>query len=619
MTTAPRSPALERSPPPAADPSRLGAAVALWGRRHRALLLVLACYAAAAVVVPTLAPVATTDDWAYARSAQILLDEGRLVVFPVVAATAVFPIVWGALFGLLFGPELGVFRLSTVAMVGGGGIALYGLCRQLGVDRGRSALGAAAYLFNPLVFVLGFTFMTDPFFASLLILAALGYVRGLRPGRLDHRAILLGSAAAALAFLTRQQGALIPPAVVAALILLGRLRWDRTGVRLLLAAAGLPTLTIAAYGLWLRFFNRVPQVQESFLRDALAEGWSGTWWLVQRLAVVELAYLGFFALPLVAAVLPSVRRLVREVPRRGWLIFALWAAILVAGTAWFWTEGRRMPFVGQFFGSGGLGAPDVLGARPRLLDGAILDALTVACVVGSLVAALVAARAAGIAASPARSRAGLLSAILVGQVAGVLPPSYHYIGRTAGTLDRYLLPLVPLALALGLWALRGVRPTPPLGWLVVAAFACFAVAGTRDYIVYLQAVWSLAREANAAGVPNTKLDAGSAWDGYHLYEYGLANDITKARSPRGSPWWVYFYAKATDSSYVVSAAPRRGYAAVLRRDYDSWLETEPTPLFLLRRTDAPWPPAAGEAPRPVPPIGWRVRDTLPDPPGAEPR
>ena len=43
-------------------------------RANWALLAVYVAFALAAVVVPTLAPVATTDDWAYARSAQILLD-----------------------------------------------------------------------------------------------------------------------------------------------------------------------------------------------------------------------------------------------------------------------------------------------------------------------------------------------------------------------------------------------------------------------------------------------------------------------------------------------------------------------------------------------------------------
>ena len=75
-------------------------------RAHWPLLLVLLAFALSAVIVPTLAPVATTDDWAYTRSSQILLQEGRLTIFPVVAATAVFQIVWGALFSLIFGPTL---------------------------------------------------------------------------------------------------------------------------------------------------------------------------------------------------------------------------------------------------------------------------------------------------------------------------------------------------------------------------------------------------------------------------------------------------------------------------------------------------------------------------------
>ena len=56
---------------------------------HWPVLMVLALFASTAFVVPTLAPIATTDDWAYTRSVEILYHEGTLRVFPVVAATAV--------------------------------------------------------------------------------------------------------------------------------------------------------------------------------------------------------------------------------------------------------------------------------------------------------------------------------------------------------------------------------------------------------------------------------------------------------------------------------------------------------------------------------------------------
>jgi hypothetical protein len=278
--------------------------IAAWVRANVALLAVYVAFAVAAVVVPTLAPVATTDDWAYARSAQILLAEGRLTIFPVVAATAVFQVVWGALFGFIFEPTLGVFRLSTVVITALGGLALYALCRDLGVARAHGALGVATFLFNPLVFVLAFTFMTDAHFMALLVIATWLYARAIAPNGIDGRLLAAGSGVAGLAFLTRQQGALLVPAVVLFLLISRRLHRDRASLVLVTQLLVLPLLAMAGYVLWLRYGNDVPQVQAKFLREILEEGWSGTWWLVRRLTVVELMYFGLFTLPLIAAALP---------------------------------------------------------------------------------------------------------------------------------------------------------------------------------------------------------------------------------------------------------------------------------------------------------------------------
>ena len=206
-----------------------------------------------------------------------------------------------------------------------------------------------------------------------------------------------------------------------------------------------------------------------------------------------------------------------------------------------------------------------------------------------------------------------------------MPPSYHYIGWAAGSLDRYLLPLVPLAIALTLWGLRGVRIALPLGWVVVTGLAVFAIVGTRDYLVFMRAVWALGEEAVAQGVPLDRLDAGSGWDGYHLYEYGLENPI-RSRTPKGGPWWVYFYAPATDSAYVVASKPQPRYLVVAKRPYSSWLQTEPMNLYLLRRWGAPWPPrseAKAIVTRPAPgglktaPSLWK--DWITRPTGTPPR
>ena len=81
----------------------------------------------------------------------------------------------------------------------------------------------ATFLFNPLVFVLAFTFMTDAHFAALLVIATWLYARALGPEGIDGRLLVAGSGVAALAFLTRQQGALIVPAVLTFLLLTRRL------------------------------------------------------------------------------------------------------------------------------------------------------------------------------------------------------------------------------------------------------------------------------------------------------------------------------------------------------------------------------------------------------------
>jgi hypothetical protein len=556
--------------------------------RHAPLVAVLVAFAAAAFLVPTLAPVATTDDWGYSRSVEILYHEGKLTVFPVVAASAVFQIVWGWLFALLFGMSLGVMRVATVVMVGCGGVALYALLRELGASRGRSALGAATYLFNPLAFVLAYTFMTDPVFTSLLVISTFFYVRGLRDAPSAAAVTLTGSAVAACAFLTRQQGALIPIAVVCFLVLARRVGPNRAGLAAGARAALVPAVAAVAYYLWLRYLNEVPRVQEGFLEEALHSGVDGAWRLVRHLTVIELMYLGFFLLPVAAGLIPALRDLVGTMRLAGWMLFAIAPAILATGLVAYALEGKWMPYVGQFAGRGGLGAPDVRGSRPGLLDAELRQLITAVCAVSIVVVALALCRGLAAAATPERTAAGLVLVIALWQVIGILPPSFHYLQR-GYSLDRYLLPLLPLGIGLIFWATRDVRLSQPLSWVAVALFAAYAVAGTRDYLVYMDAVWTVARGANAAGVAHHRLDAGAAWDGYHLYTYGLENGITKART-RDGPWWVYFYGKATDSTYVVAGRPLDGYVIVSAHPYSSWLHAEPTVLYLLRRADVPGPP-----------------------------
>jgi 4-amino-4-deoxy-L-arabinose transferase-like glycosyltransferase len=557
-----------------------------FGFRYWPIVLVLGVFAATAFVIPTMNPVATTDDWGYSRSVEILLDEGHLTVFPVVAATAVFQIGWGTAFALIFGMSLGIMRVSTLVMVSLGAISLYALLRELGVRRGRAALGTATYLFNPLSFILSYTFMTDPFLTSLILGSTYFYVRGLRRDGVDYRFVIAGSMIAACAFLTRQQGVLIPAAIGMNLLVTRRLWFNRGSVRLTLAVAGIPALTLVGYYAWLHFYNDIPSVQQSFTREIRNAGLEGSWRLGRNLGFIVLMYLGFFALPLTVSALAGLIPRLRSFGRKGiavvipWLAIP-WLAVLAVGLYLYTADGKHWPYVAQFVGSGGLGPADVIGSRPRVLDSQFFPWATMVVAVSAGLVALLVSRGVGFAPGRDRTGAGIVLAVTIWQAIGLLPPSFHYI-RRGYSLDRYLLPMLPLIVVLLLWAMKDLRLFQPIGWTIVAAMLAFSVAGTRDYLTFLDTVWDIAGDAHSSGISTTSIDAGAAWDGYNLYTYGLDNNITRART-RGGPWWMTFYGLASDSTYIVASKPKDGYDIMWVRRYSSWLLGEETPVYLLKR------------------------------------
>ena len=554
-------------------------------RRHMALAVVLVLYAAAAAVVPTMTPVAVSDDWVYTRSVEILVRQGELRIIDLSVVTLLFQIVWGSLFATLFGMSFGALRISTVVLTALGGAAFYGLCLELGIDRARSAFGTAVYLFNPLAFVLGFTFMSDPHFAALLTIATFLYARGARLGIEGKGALVAGSAAAAAAFLVRQQGALIPLAVFVALLLSRRIRPDRAGLATLLRIAAIPAVATVAYYCWLFFVTGVPRAQTSFMNEVTGAGIGGTWELLRRMTYIELMYMGFFVAPVAVAALCGGWRAFRPGSRFGWELLTAWGIALALGLAAFGAEGRRMPYIPQFVGLWGYGPTDLRGGLPRLVDWAVAGWITAACALASLgLAGMLARRIASVRGDVA---AAVVVTIGLGQVAGIMPPSYHF--RTwIISVDRYLLPLVPFAIALALWGLNGARLRLPAGWVAVAALGVLSVAGTRDMLTMQGAVWDLARATNAAGVADTRLDAGAAWDGYRLYEYSRLNMIPTQTV--GGPWWTDLFGPATDSSYVIATRPEPGYDVIGQWEYSSWLRREPVYLYVLRKQGVPGPP-----------------------------
>jgi 4-amino-4-deoxy-L-arabinose transferase-like glycosyltransferase len=572
-----------------------GAAIARLATTHWQLLAVLGAFVISTFIVPTLAPVAISDDWVYIRSVEILLEQGRFQILTIASSNLLFQVVWGALFALLFGPSLGVLRLSMVVLWFISAFACYGLLWELSRDRARSALGTAIYLFNPLGYSLAFTFMTDAPFLSMLVISLYCYVRGVGTG-LSTRWTIAGSVAAACAVLVRQPGALIPFAVVVALIAAGHIRPNWRGLRTTLEVAAFPALVYIAFYVWLRFVHGEPQVHQTMRAVILNGGWSEVRLHAIRLYIVEAVYLGLFLLPLAAGALVGLRKIGSDLSPRGWAWFVGWQAFVVAGVAGFWAIGARMPYIPHFLSPAGIGPNDLMAARPALYTGTTRDVVTIVCAVAALIVGLAVIR--GLVRwrerTPEERRAValLIGLLVINSIAALIVSSqfrnWRIENQPAPSLDRYLLPVLPVAIGLVLWALRDVRFSLQLGWIVAIFLALFSVAGTRDNIAFHQAQWELAREANAIGVKDLYLDAGASWDGYFLGEVSL-----RELGYFGGPghWWLALYAPIIDPRYAVSTQPVPRYShVVLVKEYDLWLDSRPARLLLLRRDDIPGPP-----------------------------
>jgi hypothetical protein len=326
----------------------------------------------------------------------------------------------------------------------------------------------------------------------------------------------------------------------------------------------------------------------------ISAGWEQSLLLIGRMTFIEAMYVGLFTLPVALAALSAVNRIARVRAPVVWFTVLGWAVMLLAGLMHFNSSDNRsnsgqplmprMPYIAQYMGPNGLGPTDLLGGRDWIVSWQALDLLTALCVVASLLFVLTLVRQIPrpVSADPSRTSAGLVLAIALGQVAGVLPPSFHFRNWII-SVDRYLLPLLPLALCLGFWALRGLRPSFGAAWVIVAMSALISIAGTRDFLEFQNATWQVARAAIEGGVPVTALDAGSSWDGYTLYDYSVAHHL--APQTPGGPWWTNIFAPATTSDYIVSTAPLDGYQEVGHQEVPNWLDPHPTFVYLLQRAE----------------------------------
>ncbi len=435
------------------------------------------------------------DDWQYAGSVHGLLSTGRLRLSEFSAPAGITHILWGALFCLPAGFSLTALRLATLAAAALALAAFERLLAELEHPPTERILGAALLAFNPLFFILSLSFYTDVLFLALFLLSCLAVLKGLAGSRGWLWAAAMFSTLAAL---TRQIG--LAPALVGALLLLRMRSARRAGILLLP-----PLAALALYALWFTRAHGVTyaawyHARESLvrLRDPLRLAAD----TISRVAATAV-YLGWLVFPLGVCMTLSLRAGPR--PTRTHLLLAaaatgLWLAAYTAHVA--------PPWLGDQLGPHGLGVIAVPGAafkiagwwnaRPLWLAGGALSLAT-----------LSAFAAVGI--------DGVKSGTIIFTAASLLAFAPALLSYSF--YDRYLLILVPGAIAVGLGRARGRLRA---AWVGASLLGLLSVIGARDDLSWNAALWRAGAAAKDLGYSADEIRGGLSWDGAHIGDHNLA-------------------------------------------------------------------------------------------------
>jgi 4-amino-4-deoxy-L-arabinose transferase-like glycosyltransferase len=521
------------------------------------VLAILVAYGVALLLMPLAHNFAYLDDWTYARAVENVVNGQGFQPSEYAQATLVATTYWGALFAWLFGFSFTMLTAATMTLSAVATLTFYVLLRRLGFTPGIGVLGTAILALNPYYLVLSYSFMTEIPFVAALLLSCLCYFEGLRSGRLAW--LWVGGSFAALAYLTRQFGLVVPVAMLLWLAWTRRWSWPQA-----LASALLPILAALGYAVWTSRFG--PTLSAGVGREEIVALLRPFTWLNRAAHFIYLAaFLPGLTLPLWSRV------------RRARLIGVLAAALAVAVYILWQVKGA---LVEQ--GQSTINDLSYSWLNPPFANPTLIYCLGVLLGVW-LIAGIVQHDIQGYVAFFRRPRSASPAAFLY------LVPTILFAGTyvvSAGFLDRYWLPLFPFLIAGGLASLRGrsLRGLAPV-FVALLVVAGYGVVVHLDDYAYHAAAWEAGRFLVQQNAPLDKIASYTGWEGYYLGDEALARLGSHDLAVVGR---VFPPDQIIDPQYQVSTAPVAGYEILARFPYRSiraGLVTQE--MLALRRVGSP--------------------------------
>ena len=527
------------------------------------------------------------DDWSYIKAAEIFHHTGEMKLTPWTAMSLVFQVWWGTCFTKLFGYSIEMLRLSTLVISLLGLVFFYRLLQEINVGWQTAFLLVLLILFNPFSLPLNFTFFTDHFFISLLFGATYFYYKACKENRDSY--LLLASLVSSCAVLVRQNGILIPVAVL--LYLIASERPFKSAARKGLCTLLLPVVALIAYTYWLNAIHGPTAEYIRQSKDLLANLTKPHLLVIKVVfrSFLFLEFMGYCLLPLSLSLLPGFRDLAKRKNYflivlfclTGTIFFLLFEHIGLYSTTDLWMNGFCYAFISEY------GYRDFLNIV--FFFHRVLDFLSVLSIVYLIYLSIKHRKSL----KAAFSRTSLSLLVLLIGIFQLL-----FLFTTLYKFSRYYLVMVPFCIFLIMEMRAQIAIRKKIFVPLLLAYAVFSSAVTQDVMSWNQCKWRVSQGLLDNGISPQKISSGFAWDAWHGYRYTLDHPYAIATLKGGIPWWIEDILPTIDPEYIVSNSPvptgfenlhyfhNHRYNVVSSSDYFSLFYGKPMKIFALKRVQA---------------------------------
>jgi hypothetical protein len=544
-------------------------------RNHLTLLFLVFLYLSAVVVVNPAGNFPLNDDWSWAAAARNLALGHDWRPTGWTGMPLITHSLWAAPFCILTDCSYEALRASTLVA----GLLLlissYYLFASVTKSTFAASLAAATVAFNPVIFELSYTFMTDTLFTALLVTSTFVFLKTFRSN--SPYLFALACVLAVASTLCRQVGLCVPVAY----LVVNVFRPDERAQKIFrsLLPVVLCVLALVGFNYWMQQTGRLPALYY-FESARLINAFRHPISLIQTMSlnlVVTLLYLGLFCSPLL--ILRRTPDYDGASPLLRWAPTAVAAAAALVVVAGLWRQLGLMPVGANILLPVGLGPL-------TLRDTWVLHLNNVPPLPTYFWVAVT-----------ALSLFGLFKLVELGgafvvtifdrdrKPTEVQTECYFAAACTVIYLspffvvelfDRYIAAIVPMVclfiLAFTQPARASSSATRVLAGATCTCIALFGVLGTHDYLSWNRARWQAIADLERLDHANSSnIDGGFEFNGSTSY------DSNYQPTPGMSWWWV------KDDTYQVTFGRVPGMSELRRYRYTTYLPPGTRFIHALRR------------------------------------